>query len=43
MFIPLFSIGILIQWTAVLVELAMALAIFCVVVWWLGWTVRLFS
>lgn len=43
MFIPLFCVGILIQWGAVLVELAMVFSIFCVVVWWLGWTVKLFS
>ncbi|KAK7695187.1 hypothetical protein QCA50_002377 [Cerrena zonata] len=41
MFIPLFNIGVLIQWTAVLVELAMVFAIFFVFVWWLGWAISL--
>ncbi|CAL1694940.1 unnamed protein product [Somion occarium] len=43
MFIPLFGIGLIIQWMAVLVEICIVVALFCVVVWWLGWTVKLFS
>lgn len=43
MFVPMFGVSILVQWVAVLVELAIVFAIFGIVVWWLGWTIKLCS
>lgn len=40
---PMFGVSILVQWVAVLVELAIVFAIFGIVVWWLGWTIKLCS
>ncbi|KAH9858039.1 hypothetical protein C2E23DRAFT_899584 [Lenzites betulinus] len=41
--IPLYAIGLLIQWCAVLIECCILFAQSGVVVWWLGWTVNLFT
>ncbi|KAI0669751.1 hypothetical protein C8Q78DRAFT_1037665 [Trametes maxima] len=41
--IPIYTIGLLIQWCAVLIELCILLAQSGVVIWWLGWTVNLFT
>ncbi|KAI0652002.1 hypothetical protein C8Q79DRAFT_935724 [Trametes meyenii] len=41
--IPIYIIGLLIQWCAVLIELCILLAQSGVVIWWLGWTVNLFT
>jgi hypothetical protein len=40
--IPFFTIGLIIQWTAVLIELSVVLAEIGVVIWWFGWAVRVF-
>ncbi|KAI0082109.1 hypothetical protein K474DRAFT_1741672 [Panus rudis PR-1116 ss-1] len=43
MFVPIFCLGIVVQWFAVLVEISIVVLLCCVVVWWLGWFVRIFS
>lgn len=43
LFIPFFIFGLFIQWTAVLIEGLIVFAEFGVVVWWLGWAVKLFN
>ena len=40
--IPFFAVGLVIQWCAVLVECSIVFAEFAVVMWWLGWAVRIF-
>ncbi|KAI0347755.1 hypothetical protein BDW22DRAFT_1424023 [Trametopsis cervina] len=40
--IPFFIFGLFIQWISVLVECCIVLAEFVVVVWWLGWAIRIF-
>lgn len=41
--LPFFTIGLFAQWTAVLVECCIVLAEVGVVLWWLGWAVRICS
>ncbi|KAI0639561.1 hypothetical protein C8Q77DRAFT_1045434 [Trametes polyzona] len=41
--IPFYVIGLIIQWCAVLLECCILLAQSGVVVWWLGWTVNVFT
>ncbi|KAF8898984.1 hypothetical protein BD779DRAFT_51338 [Infundibulicybe gibba] len=41
--IPFFWVGILIQWWAVLTEFAIVFLQLGVIVWWVGWSVRLFN
>ncbi|KAI0375149.1 hypothetical protein BV20DRAFT_985495 [Pilatotrama ljubarskyi] len=41
--IPIYIIMLLIQWCAVLIEYCILLAQSGVVIWWLGWTVNLFT
>lgn len=41
--IPFFTIGLFIQWTAVLIEFFIVLAELGVIIWWLGWAVRIFN
>ena len=41
--IPFFTIILLIQWIAVLFEVLIVLTELGVVVWWLGWAVRIFK
>jgi len=43
MVFPIYSIGLLIQWCAVLIESSIILAQSGVVVWWLGWAVNIFT
>jgi hypothetical protein len=38
---PFFWVGILIQWCAVIVEFSIVFAQVAVVVWWLGWFLRI--
>lgn len=42
-FLPVLFLAVIIQWVAVLVEFSIILAEFGVVVWWMGWTVGLFT
>lgn len=41
--LPFFWVGIIIQWLAVLTELAIVTSQLGVVVWWVGWSVRVFT
>ena len=41
--IPFFTFMLLIQWIAVLVECVVVFVEFGVVVWWLGWAVKIFN
>lgn len=41
--LPFFWISIIIQWGAVVTELLLVVTEVCVLFWWLGWSVRLFS
>ncbi|KAL6298699.1 hypothetical protein BKA93DRAFT_40151 [Sparassis latifolia] len=43
LFFPLYLIGLLIQWCAVLVEGSIVVAQWGVVVWWMGWAVNIFT
>lgn len=43
LFLPFFTIGLFIQWIAVLFECLILLAEFGVILWWLGWAVRIFN
>ncbi|EKM61344.1 uncharacterized protein PHACADRAFT_111833 [Phanerochaete carnosa HHB-10118-sp] len=42
-FIPFFVVGLFIQWTAVIIECLIVFAEFGVVLWWLGWAVKIFN
>ena len=41
--LPFFGFGILVQWIAVIVEFFIVMAQIGVIVWWVGWAIRLFS
>ncbi|KAI8981373.1 hypothetical protein BD414DRAFT_492475 [Trametes punicea] len=41
--IPIYTIGFFISWCAVIIECCILLAQWGVVVWWLGWTVNIFT
>lgn len=40
---PFFTVGIVAQWVAVIVELLILLTQFGVLLWWIGWTIKLFN
>lgn len=41
--IPFFSIALIVQWCAVLIECCIVLAQGGVIIWWMGWAVNLFN
>ena len=43
LFFPVYVIFLLIQWCAVVFEICVILAQLGIVIWWLGWSVKLFT
>ncbi len=43
MFVPIFSVVLVIQWVAVFFELCLLVAEWGIVIWWIGWSVKIFD
>lgn len=43
MFVPVFVVALFIQWVAVIFEIFLLFAEWGIVVWWIGWSVKIFD
>lgn len=43
MLVPVFSVVLMIQWVAVFFELCLLVAEWGIVIWWMGWSVKIFD